>query len=214
MCKGLSNSLLAITCVAAFSAPALAGNSNSMVDTKQLPPTTFHKSPIRAQIINESPIITNCVRPEQKPMGIRIIGTGQVEPTQIDANDGGGLDGMQVGTPGVSRSNPMVNTAGIQPSTFSSNLSPGGPGIPGGRALQPGLTTNRLLGVTGRLKTAPRTQPVSSGSAPQTMAIPTPTTASIYQPYLTGNGSSASGTRIKTSVNGTLRSHHLAKTSH
>lgn len=215
MNKALSTSLLAITCAAALGAPALAGN-NGMVNTKQLPHTTFNKSPIRAQIVDESPIITNCVRPEQKAKGIRIVGTGQAGPTQIDANDGGGLDGMQVGNPGYRSSNPMVNTTGVPQSGFSSNIPAGGPGVPGGRNLQPGTTSNRLLGVNGQLRTAPHGQPAMAGSAPRAMATtaPAPTTATAYPTYPSGSGNAAGGTQVKTNVVGSLRSHHLTKTGH
>lgn len=214
MNKALSTSLLAITCAASLTAPALAGNSNGMVNTKQLPHTTFNKSPIRAQIIDEGPIITNCVRPEQKGQNIRIVGTGQPAPTQIGGNDGG-LDGMQVGNPGYRSSNPMVNTSGVPQSGFSSNIPAGGPGIPG-RPLQPGTSTNRLLGVNGQLRTAPHGQPAMAGSAPRAMAVtaPAPTTASAYPTYPSGNGNAAGGTQTKTSVVGTLRNHHLSKTGH
>jgi hypothetical protein len=216
MNKVLSTSLLAITCTAAFTAPALAGNSNGMVNTKQLPQTTFHKSRIQAQVVDETPIITNCVRPEQKAKGIRIVGSGQAGPTQIDANDGGGLDGMQVGNPTFSRSNPMVNTAGVPQSGFGSNIPAGGPGIPGGRNLQPGTTSNRLLGVNGQLRTAPHGQPAMTGSAPRAMAAPAPATtaATTYPTYPSGSGNAAGGTQVKTNVVGSLRSHHLSKTGH
>lgn len=220
MNKRLTLAFVTLTCASLASLPASADNNrnkNAMVNRDNLAPPGFHVSPKRLQIVNESPIITDCTHAPQNAPGLRIIAVPK-------GGSGGGmsfnnampLDGMQVGgNPGVMTGNPMVNTAGIQPSTFSSNIPAGGPGIPG-RALPQGYTTNSRLGVHAQLRTPARTTSAigGGGTARRNTPMPAPgsTPVASYTGYPnTGLGTAGNGMQTSTSVIGSLRSEHLKK---
>jgi hypothetical protein len=103
-------------------------NSHAMVNTSGLPQVTFHHSPLRLQVLNEQPTITDCTRPDQSGQnfdGMRV----PINQTRAGTAGGAAIPGSfgSAGpvAPGVSfgRGNAMVPGLGSLPaSAFESKL--------------------------------------------------------------------------------------------
>ena len=195
-------------------APALAqkqqgyAKQHSMVDTTGLPPVQFHRDRLKLQVVDEGPEWTDRRRQSQATPnydGLKVPGIaapGGAAPAAIPAEiliGGGGTAG--------GGGNPMVNTAGLAPTGFQTNIPPHGS--------QPANLPNGLSSgghVSGQMA-APRQSsalPSVLQHAPSSASSTTRPAAAVIQHYNGAPGSvgsvtSSGGASVNTSVKGVLR---------
>jgi len=196
--------LLALAASAFFAPSVCAQNQNSMVDTQGLQHTTFYKDRLRLQRVNTAPIFTDCVRPDQPPMNIRVITRSRVPGQPAGTVNAGEI--QIIGGPPVSTSNPMVPGLRDLPASQFDSKIPQAINAPN-RMLPDATTTNRLRGkMVTPAQASPQTVLIKN-AAPNTVApgvhTATPPAAATYEqiPAVSSNA----GNRTKTEVRGIIK---------
>ncbi len=195
-------------------------SGRQMVDTQGTEPVTFHRSPLRYQLVDQRPIFTNCVRPEpQSPRVLFVpVSSGSLNsqtaphacPSGLIPPGGlptvAGPQSMRSSIPGIE---PLD---GLEQSRFDSKIPAGG--FAPAQILPDGTSTNRLAG-----RVIPPGAALSrrAGTAGQTIAAQAPNTgrrapaaatypAASYPPI---SGSGNSSVRVSTDVSAVIRNRKL-----
>ena len=210
---GLFTTLSLIASIS-WAAPALAqkqqgyAKQESMVDTTGLPATKFHRARLKLQVVDEGPEWTDRRRQSQATPnydGLKVPGMGApggASPVAIPAEilNGGGGNGAGGG-------NPMVDTSGLAPTGFKTNIPP--------RGFQPANLPSGLSSgghVSGQMAAPRHSSPVQSvlqHSPSNANSTPAAAPAMIQHyngaPGSVGSATTSGGGSANTSVKGVLR---------
>lgn len=140
---------LLISATPAFADPA---KKSGMVDTSNLPACQFYKDPLRLQILDNGPYVSDLRRPAPPPGAIFVpisplpTQAGPVIPANAQSVGGGVYVVPTGGTPGMiaSRPNPMLGHQNLPDANFQRYYKPSGP--------QAGLPVGTSTGVHSAMK--------------------------------------------------------------
>lgn len=146
----IRHSALLFLLLVCSAAPALAApqqrqqqHGGYMVDTSNLQLSTFNKSPLQVQILDNSPRVSDHRHPAQvNPLIIAIPPLPNAQAVQIPVGAvpiGNGIYAIPSQSPSANRSNPMVDLSNLPQAGYQSNI-PAQP-ISTGRNLAPGFAT-------------------------------------------------------------------------